>query len=170
MKDIVYKILIVSILFFSFDFVIAKEECNDVNAKYEYIKDTEFHSVTLNNSINVNLNNINVNVINNSIDNGKNIVLIPLKDNSLNWIEDIINSDNSVSAFYVSFEDSNLSSNIKIKNVINELYDNGYIKLISSNGSIIKTYKIINNSFDVIVRVAIGKHREWIHNRDIDKF
>ena len=22
----------------------------------------------------------------------------------------------------------------------------------------------------VIVRVAIGKHREWIHNRDIDKF
>ncbi len=23
---------------------------------------------------------------------------------------------------------------------------------------------------DVIVRVAIGKHREWIHNRDIDKF
>ena len=22
---------------------------------------------------------------------------------------------------------------------------------------------------DVIVRVAIGKHREWIHNRDIDK-
>lgn len=23
---------------------------------------------------------------------------------------------------------------------------------------------------DVIVRVAIGKHREWIHNREIDKF
>ena len=23
---------------------------------------------------------------------------------------------------------------------------------------------------DVIVRVAIGKHREWIHNRDIDNF
>ena len=23
---------------------------------------------------------------------------------------------------------------------------------------------------DVIVRVAIGKHREWIHNRDINKF
>lgn len=23
---------------------------------------------------------------------------------------------------------------------------------------------------DVIVRIAIGKHREWIHNRDIDKF
>ena len=23
---------------------------------------------------------------------------------------------------------------------------------------------------DVIVRVAIGKHREWIHNRDIDKY
>ena len=23
---------------------------------------------------------------------------------------------------------------------------------------------------DVIVRVAIGKHREWIHNRGIDKF
>ena len=23
---------------------------------------------------------------------------------------------------------------------------------------------------DVIVRVAIGKHREWIHNRDVDKF
>ena len=23
---------------------------------------------------------------------------------------------------------------------------------------------------DVIVRVAIGKHREWIHNRDIGKF
>jgi len=23
---------------------------------------------------------------------------------------------------------------------------------------------------DVIVNVAIGKHREWIHNRDIDKF
>ena len=23
---------------------------------------------------------------------------------------------------------------------------------------------------DVIVKVAIGKHREWIHNRDIDKF
>ena len=23
---------------------------------------------------------------------------------------------------------------------------------------------------DVIVRVAIGKHREWIHNRDIEKF
>ena len=23
---------------------------------------------------------------------------------------------------------------------------------------------------DVIVRVAIGKHREWIHNRSIDKF
>lgn len=23
---------------------------------------------------------------------------------------------------------------------------------------------------EVIVRVAIGKHREWIHNRDIDKF
>ena len=23
---------------------------------------------------------------------------------------------------------------------------------------------------DVIVRVAIGKHREWIHNRDLDKF
>ena len=23
---------------------------------------------------------------------------------------------------------------------------------------------------DVIIRVAIGKHREWIHNRDIDKF
>jgi len=23
---------------------------------------------------------------------------------------------------------------------------------------------------DVIVRVAIGKHREWIHNRNIDKF
>lgn len=22
---------------------------------------------------------------------------------------------------------------------------------------------------DVIVRVAIGKHREWIHNRNIDK-
>ena len=26
------------------------------------------------------------------------------------------------------------------------------------------------NLIDVIVRVAIGKHREWIHNRDIDKF
>lgn len=23
---------------------------------------------------------------------------------------------------------------------------------------------------EVIVRVAIGKHREWIHNMDIDKF
>ena len=23
---------------------------------------------------------------------------------------------------------------------------------------------------DVIVRVAIGKHREWIHNRDIDRY
>ena len=23
---------------------------------------------------------------------------------------------------------------------------------------------------EVIVRVAIGKHREWIHNRDMDKF
>lgn len=23
---------------------------------------------------------------------------------------------------------------------------------------------------EVIVRVAIGKHREWIHNKDIDKF
>ena len=23
---------------------------------------------------------------------------------------------------------------------------------------------------EVIIRVAIGKHREWIHNRDIDKF
>ena len=23
---------------------------------------------------------------------------------------------------------------------------------------------------DVIVRVAIGKHREWIHNKSIDKF
>lgn len=23
---------------------------------------------------------------------------------------------------------------------------------------------------DVIVRVAIGKHREWLHNRDIDNF
>ena len=23
---------------------------------------------------------------------------------------------------------------------------------------------------DVIVRVAIGKHREWIHNKDIDKY
>lgn len=23
---------------------------------------------------------------------------------------------------------------------------------------------------DVIVRVAIGKHREWMHNRDIGKF
>lgn len=23
---------------------------------------------------------------------------------------------------------------------------------------------------DVIVSVAIGKHREWIHNRDIDRF
>ena len=23
---------------------------------------------------------------------------------------------------------------------------------------------------DVIVRVAVGKHREWIHNRDIDEF
>ena len=23
---------------------------------------------------------------------------------------------------------------------------------------------------DIIVRVAIGKHREWIHNRDISKF
>ena len=23
---------------------------------------------------------------------------------------------------------------------------------------------------DVIVRVAIGKHREWIHNRNIDKY
>lgn len=23
---------------------------------------------------------------------------------------------------------------------------------------------------DVIVRVAIGKHREWIHNKDIEKF
>lgn len=23
---------------------------------------------------------------------------------------------------------------------------------------------------DVIVRVAIGKHREWIHNKDLDKF
>ena len=22
---------------------------------------------------------------------------------------------------------------------------------------------------EVIIRVAIGKHREWIHNRDIDK-
>lgn len=22
----------------------------------------------------------------------------------------------------------------------------------------------------VIIRVAIGNHREWIHNRDIDKF
>lgn len=26
------------------------------------------------------------------------------------------------------------------------------------------------NLIDVIVRVAIGKHREWIHNREIDKF
>ena len=26
------------------------------------------------------------------------------------------------------------------------------------------------NLIDVIVRVAIGKHREWIHNRDIDKY
>ena len=23
---------------------------------------------------------------------------------------------------------------------------------------------------DFIVRVAIGKHREWIHNRDLDKY
>ena len=23
---------------------------------------------------------------------------------------------------------------------------------------------------DIIIRVAIGKHREWIHNRDIVKF
>ena len=23
---------------------------------------------------------------------------------------------------------------------------------------------------EVIIRVAIGKHREWIHNRDLDKF
>ena len=26
------------------------------------------------------------------------------------------------------------------------------------------------NLIDVIVRVTIGKHREWIHNRDIDKY
>ena len=26
------------------------------------------------------------------------------------------------------------------------------------------------NLIDVIVNVAIGKHREWIHNREIDKF
>ena len=26
------------------------------------------------------------------------------------------------------------------------------------------------NLIEVIIRVAIGKHREWIHNRDIDKF
>ena len=33
-------------------------------------------------------------------------------------------------------------------------------------------FKQIDNLelIDVIVRVAIGKHREWIHNRDIDKF
>ncbi len=23
---------------------------------------------------------------------------------------------------------------------------------------------------EILIRVAIGKHREWIHNRDIDKF
>lgn len=26
------------------------------------------------------------------------------------------------------------------------------------------------NLIDIIVNVAVGKHREWIHNRDIDKF
>ena len=26
------------------------------------------------------------------------------------------------------------------------------------------------NLIDVIVRVAIGKHREWIHNRSLDKY
>ena len=33
-------------------------------------------------------------------------------------------------------------------------------------------FKQIDNLelIDVIVRVAIGKHREWIHNRNIDKF
>ena len=33
-------------------------------------------------------------------------------------------------------------------------------------------FKQIDNLdlIDVIVRVAIGKHRDWIHNRDIDKF
>ena len=33
-------------------------------------------------------------------------------------------------------------------------------------------FKQIDNLdlIEVIIRVAIGKHREWIHNRDIDKF
>jgi hypothetical protein len=33
-------------------------------------------------------------------------------------------------------------------------------------------FKQIDNLelIDVIVRVAIGKHREWVHNKDIDKF
>ena len=33
-------------------------------------------------------------------------------------------------------------------------------------------FKQIDNLdlIDVIVRVAIGKHREWIHNRDIHKY
>ena len=26
------------------------------------------------------------------------------------------------------------------------------------------------NLIDVIVRVAIGKHREWIHNKNLDNF
>ena len=31
-----------------------------------------------------------------------------------------------------------------------------------------KLEKYETDLIDVIVRVAIGKHREWIHNRDID--
>ena len=67
----------------------------------------------------------------------------------------------------------------KEKTVATKVQKSKLEKYETDNVKILKNYGLMNpdakkedetDLIDVIVRVAIGKHREWIHNRDIEKF
>lgn len=146
-KKYIYFLIVIFVLLIS---ISIKAETKDVQAKYEYIESEESFEQTLTGNNNLNIDGIDVDIQSSSSDKNKRIALIPADNDE--FLRNIVGGSEMFSAYYVDFYNSsnekvNLNKSITINSVAGKKYDDAYISIVSSDGEIIYTGSILNNSF-----------------------
>lgn len=138
-----------------------------VNAKYDVINEN-FYKLSLSNKESIlDLNNVKISIIGNDYAN-VDAIIIPVKDNALNWLKERVNYD--INGYYVTFYKAgkkyqmNDDVNIKI-----ETKDYNSISLIDNNGKIITNETILNNySFESDNSIYIALYNKSYKTAKLD--
>ena len=137
-------------LFLLCTFVSVKAESTDVWAKNNFVKSDVVFEYALTGRSSTNIDGLYISIENNNSDNGKNIVLLPLDDDTP--VEEIVGNSDNYSAYYVDFynsngERANLRNAITISSVSGKTYDDAEITVVSTNGQVLYQGKVEDNNF-----------------------